>query len=98
MCRRRLQVGFCALGLTSVGNAGALQQWPTLEVKVGPPSEVVLPLEVESPLDVALLWLGREEETLEWYFASGLVHVGHVPVGWWGERLSEVQKSVACVV
>ena len=68
-----------------MGNAGALQRWPTLDVKVGPPSEVGLPLEVESPLDVALLWLGREEETLEGYFAAVVVRVGRAPVGWGGE-------------
>ena len=60
-------------------------------------------MEVKSPLEVAFLWLGREEETLEGYFAAVVVRMGRAPVGWWGEiggsgMLSAVHRSVACVV
>ena len=64
-------------GLEIVVNAGALQ-WQT-------PSEVGPPLKVESPLEVALLLLGREEEIIEGYFADVVVCVGRAQIGWWEE-------------
>ena len=82
MCCRRCQAGLCLLGLAIVVNARALQQWPPLEVNLGPPSEVGPPLEVDSPLDVVLLWLWREEETLEVYCDSMVEQVGRALVGW----------------
>ena len=91
----------CALGLAIVVKSEALQWRPPLEL--GPPSEVGLPLEVKAPLGVALMWLGKEEETLEGYFAAVAVRVGRAHVGWWEELgrsgiFSAVHRSAACVV
>ena len=52
-----------------------------------PPSEVGPPLEVESTLEVPFLWMGRDEETLEGYFDSVVVHMGRVSVRWWVDIL-----------
>ena len=60
-------------------------------------------MEVESTLEVPFLWMGRDEETLEGYFDSVVVHMGRVPVRWWVDIwgsgvLSEVHRYAACVV